>query len=85
MDDWDVLYEVGDQLRRWRHTLSPIAMPVTFACHTGLQATSDLIGLALSYLTVFDEPGKHIFRRSQTVFLQGANRNAKTRCKVLLV
>ena len=81
----DVLYEVGGLLRRLHHAFSPVAVHATCACHVGLQATSDPIGLSLCQLAVFDEPGKHIFRCSQLVFLQGANRNAKTLCKVLLV
>ena len=82
----DVLHEVGGLLRRLQHhALSPHAVPVTCAWHVGLHATSDLIGLTLCQLAVLDEPGKHIFRCSQAVFLQGANRDAKTLCKVLLV
>ena len=82
----DVLHEVGGLLRRLQHhALSPKAVPVTYACHVGLHATSDPIGLTLCQLAIFDELGKHIFRCGQAVFLQGANRDAKTLCKVLLV
>lgn len=58
---------------------------MTCTCYVGRYATSDPIGLTLCQLAVFDELGKHIFRCGQAVFLQGANRDAKTLCKVLLV
>ena len=82
----DVQHEVGGLLRRLRrHALSPVAVLVTCTCHVGLHATSDPVGLILCQLAVLDELGNHIFPCSQTVFLQGANRDAKTLCKVLLV
>jgi len=37
----DVLHEVGGLLRRLQHhALSPKAVPVTYACHVGLQIMS---------------------------------------------